>query len=231
MLDCVDVKLGRDCSIDPGVILGYLPSRPVEKKPVRIGDSAQIRSGSVIYASVEIGDRFETGHNVVIREGNRIGHDCAIWNNSTIDYDCVIGSRVKIHCNNYISQFTTIEDDVFLAPGVLLANDPHPLCTKCMQGPTIRAGAKIGIGATILPHVIIGENALVGAGSVVTRDVPARVVVAGSPARVISDVDALECPFDIVKPYVDGIDVRRRPEWTTVAALPRPVVRPGRPAK
>jgi acetyltransferase-like isoleucine patch superfamily enzyme len=231
VLDCVDVKLGRDCSIDPGVILGYLPSRPVEKKPVRIGDSAQIRSGSVIYASVEIGDRFETGHNVVIREGNRIGHDCAIWNNSTIDYDCVIGSRVKIHCNNYISQFTTIEDDVFLAPGVLLANDPHPLCTKCMQGPTIRAGAKIGIGATILPHVIIGENALVGAGSVVTRDVPARVVVAGSPARVISDVDALECPFDIVKPYVDGIDVRRRPEWTTVAALPRPVVRPGRPAK
>jgi len=79
--------------------------------------------------------------------------------------------------------------------------------------------------------VIIGENALVGAGSVVTHDVPARAVVAGSPARVISDVDALECPFDIVKPYVNGIDVRRRPEWTTVPALPRPVVRPNRSDK
>jgi acetyltransferase-like isoleucine patch superfamily enzyme len=231
VLNCVAVELGRDCSIDPGVILGYPPGRPVEKLPVRIGSSAQIRSGSVIYASVEIGDHFETGHNVVIREGNRIGHDCAVWNNSTVDYDCVIGSRVKIHCNVYISQFTTIEDDVFLAPGVLLANDPHPLCTKCMQGPTIKSGARIGIGATILPHVIIGENALVGAGSVVTHDVPARAVVAGSPARMISDVDALECPFDIVKPYVNGIDVRRRPEWTTVPAMPRPVVRPNRTAK
>jgi len=231
VLDCVEVKLGRNCVIDPGVILGYPPGRQVVRNPVRIGDQAQIRSGSVVYASVHIGDRFETGHNVIIREGSRIGHDCAIWNHSTIDYDCVIGSRVRIHCNNYISQYTTIEDDVFLAPGVMLANDPHPLCTKCMQGPTIKSGARIGIAATILPHVIIGENALVGAGSVVTRDVPPRAVVAGSPARIISDVDALECPFDIVKPYVDGIDVRRRPEWKTVSSLPRPVVRPSRMTK
>ena len=231
MLNRVDAKLGRDCSIDPGVLLGYPTGRHIEMKSVIIGDHAQIRSGSVIYASVEIGNGFETGHNVIIREGNRIGDDCAVWNNTTIDYECVIGSRVKIHCNGYICQYTTIEDDVFLAPGVLLANDPHPLCTKCMQGPTIKSGARIGIGATILPHVVIGENALVGAGSVVTRDVPPRAVVAGSPARIISDVDALECPFDIVKPYVNGIDVRRRPEWTSVPALPRPVVRPARTRK
>ena len=97
-----------------------------------------------------------------------------------------------------------------------------------MQGPTIRSGARIGVNATLLPHIIIGENSLVGAGSVVTRDVPPRAVVVGSPARVVSDVDSLECPFDIVKPYVDGLDVRRRPEWESVPALARPVRRPSR---
>jgi acetyltransferase-like isoleucine patch superfamily enzyme len=225
---CVPIELGRDCAIDPGVILGYPPGRPIERKPVRIGDRARVRSGSVIYASVEIGNGFETGHGVIIREGNRIGHDCAVWNHTSIDYDCLLGNRVRIHCNVYVCQYSVIEDDVFLAPGVLLANDPHPFCTKCMQGPTIKLGARIGIGATILPHVIVGENALVGAGSVVTENVPARAVVVGTPARVVSDVDQLECPFDLVKPYQDGIDVRRRPEWYTVAPLPRPVVRPAR---
>jgi carbonic anhydrase/acetyltransferase-like protein (isoleucine patch superfamily) len=77
--------------------------------------------------------------------------------------------------------------------------------------------------------VIIGENALVGAGSVVTSDVPPRTVVAGNPARVIRDVDELKCPLGIVQPYVNGVDVRRRPEWETVAALQRPIHRP--PAK
>jgi carbonic anhydrase/acetyltransferase-like protein (isoleucine patch superfamily) len=95
-----------------------------------------------------------------------------------------------------------------------------------MQGPTIKSGARIGVGVILLPHITIGENALVGAGSVVTKDVPARAVVVGSPAKVIGDVDDLECQFDIVKPYVDGLDVRRRPEWTTVAALARPIPPP-----
>jgi len=226
MKPCVPLLLGQNCVVDPSALLGYPTGRRIELRPVRIGDGARIRSGTAIYASVEIGARFETGHNVVIREENRIGDDCAVWNNSTIDYGCVLGHRVKIHCNVYVAQYTVIEDDVFLAPGVIIANDPHPLCTKCMQGPTIKAGARIGVNATLLPHLVIGENSLVGAGSVVTRDVPPRAVVVGSPARVVSDVDSLECPFDIVKPYVDGLDVRRRPEWETVAALQRPVRRP-----
>ena len=226
MKPCVPLLLGQNCVVDPSALLGYPTGRRIELRPVRIGDGARVRSGTAIYASVEIGARFETGHNVVIREENRIGDDCAVWNNSTIDYGCVLGHRVKIHCNVYVAQYTVIEDDVFLAPGVIIANDPHPLCTKCMQGPTIKAGARIGVNATLLPHLVIGENSLVGAGSVVTRDVPPRAVVVGSPARVVSDVDSLECPFDIVKPYVDGLDVRRRPEWETVAALQRPVRRP-----
>jgi acetyltransferase-like isoleucine patch superfamily enzyme len=222
----VEVSLGPDADIDHGVILGYVPGRPGSFGAVRIGKGARVRSGSVIYAAVEIGDDFETGHNAIVREENRIGSHCTLWNNSTIDYGCTIGDRVRIHCNVYIAQFSTLEDDVFLAPGVTIANDPHPICTKCMQGPTIRRGARIGVNVTLLPLITIGENALVGAGSVVTSDVPAGMLVAGNPARVLGPVDDVECPFGIVIPYAQGLDVRRRPEWTTVAPLPRPVTKP-----
>ncbi len=222
---CVDVELGAGSLVDPGALLGYPTTRRIQLGPVRIGAGARIRSGTVIYPSVEIGSGLDTGHNVVIREETTIGDDCQVWSNSTIDYGCVIGSRVKVHCNVYVAQFTILEDEVFLAPGVMIANDLHPFCTKCMEGPTIRRGARVGINATLMPHVVIGEYALIGAGSVVVADVPPRKVVAGNPARVIRDVDELTCPFGIVQPYVNGVDVRRRPEWESVPALARPIRR------
>jgi acetyltransferase-like isoleucine patch superfamily enzyme len=110
-----------------------------------------------------------------------------------VDYGCRIGDRVKIHNNVYLAQFTTVEDDVFIGPGVTTTNDRHPVCTKCMKGPTIRRRARIGGGAALLPGVEIGESALVGAGAVVVRDVPPFAVVAGNPARVIGDVRKLRC--------------------------------------
>ena len=226
VIGAVDVHLGDGSVIDPGVLLGYPSGRPGVTGDTRVGRGARIRSGTIIYAAVEIGDDFETGHHAIVREENRIGSHCALWNNSTIDYGCVVGDRVKIHCNVYIAQFTVLEDDVFLAPGVTIANDPHPICSKCMQGPTVRRGARVGVNATLLPLITIGENALVGAGSVVTADVPPGMLVAGSPARVVGPVDSVECPFGIVIPYEHGLDVRRRPEWTTVAPLPRPITRP-----
>jgi len=226
-----EVALGPGCVVDPGAMLGYPPGRQGEFGATRLGARARVRAGTIIYAGVDIGDEFETGHGVVVREENRIGHGCAVWNHTTIDYGCVVGDRVKIHCNVYVAQYTTLEDDVFLAPGVTIANDPHPLCTKCMQGPTIRRGARIGVNVTLLPLITIGENALVGAGSVVTKDVPPGVLVAGNPAVVVGPVDNLTCPFGIVIPYQNSLDVRRRPEWSTVAPLPRPVVRPPRPPR
>ena len=227
-LKLAEITLGRDALVDPDVLLGYPTGRPGVFGPTRIGERCRIRAGTIIYAGVTIGDGFETGHHAIVREENRIGADCTLWNNSTIDYGCVIGDRVRIHCNVYVAQFTTIEDDAFLAPGVTVANDPHPICTKCMQGPTIRRGARIGVNVTILPLITIGENALVGAGSVVTNDVAPGTVVAGNPARVIGAVGAVECPFGIVIPYENGLDVRRRPEWSTVSPLPRPIERPAR---
>ncbi len=205
------VNLGDGYEVESGAILGYLPGRRITDIRLRIGPGARIRSGTVIYAGSTIGSALETGHNVVIREENTIGDALSIWNNSTIDYGCIIGDNVKIHCNVYVAQFTTLEDDVFLAPGVTIANDPHPACGLCMRGPTIKRGVRIGVNATLLSHITIGEGALIGAGSVVTRDIPAFGVAYGNPARPVGSVGELPCPFDLVeRPYVDGLDVKAR---------------------
>jgi len=197
--------------IDAGVILGYPSGRAISNTVLKIGAGARIRSGTVIYAGSVIGTGLETGHNVVIREENTIGDDLSIWNNSTIDYGCSIGNRVKIHCNVYVAQFTILEDEVFLAPGVTIANDPHPECGLCMRGPTIKQGAKIGVNVTLLSHITIGQGALIGAGSVVTRDIPAYTVAYGNPAKPHGLVDELPCPVGLVeRPYINGLDVKTR---------------------
>jgi len=191
--------VGRGCLIDESAHLAVRPARKITRLVLRIGRDSVVRSGSVLYAGSTIGDEFETGHNVVVREENQIGSGVKIWNNSVIDYGCTIGDRVKIHSNCYVAQFTTLEDDVFLAPGASLANDPHPGSEThlCMRGPTIKKGAQIGMNATILPFITIGEHALVGAGAVVTHDVPAGMIVAGNPARILKPVSELSCPLDI----------------------------------
>ena len=205
------ILLGEGGQIDPGAVLGYRTGRRIDDVTLRIGPGARIRSGTVIYAGSSIGAWLETGHNVVIREENAIGDHLNIWNNSTIDYGCTIGNEVKIHCNVYVAQFTTLEDGVFLAPGVTIANDPHPICGLCMRGPTIKRGARIGVNVTLLPHITVGEGALVGAGSVVTRDIPPYAVAYGNPARPVRTVDELPCPFEVVeRAYVDGLDVKAR---------------------
>jgi acetyltransferase-like isoleucine patch superfamily enzyme len=193
------------CTADPGVILAYPPSRAIADGTFTLGPGARLRSGTVLYAGSHIGERFETGHHVVVREENRIGDDVAIWNGTTVDYGCVIGHGVRIHCNCYLAQFSVLEDGVFLAPGVTLANDPHPGCPasrRCMRGPVIERDVRIGVNVTILPMVRIGRGALIGAGSVVARDVPAGAVVHGNPARVRGAVSALGCRTGLVeKPY------------------------------
>jgi len=190
------VELGEGSRVERGALLGYL--RPGFSGPrlLRIGAGAIVRRGTIIYAGTTIGDHLETGHHVIIREQNTIGDHFRIWSNSIVDYGCRIGNNVKVHSQVYIAQFTEIEDDVFLAPGVIVANDPHPGCQfspQCMRGPTIQRGAQIGANVTLLPFITIGEYALVGAGSVVTRDVPPRAVVRGNPARVSGYVEDMVC--------------------------------------
>ena len=198
------VRIGEKSAIDDGVVLGYLPVRGGHIV-LTIGPGAHIRQGTIIYGGSRIGFNLETGHNVIIREENDIGDNFRIWNHSVIDYGCHIANNVKVHNKVYIAQFTTIEDDVFLAPGVTLANDLHPGCPhshECMRGPYIKKGAQIGINCTILPRVVIGEYAVVGAGSVVTKDIPDGTVAYGNPAQVKGDIADLTCTTGFGdKPY------------------------------
>jgi len=188
-----DVRIGPGLSADRDVILGY-PGRRSAPSVLRLGRDAVLRSGSVVYFGSSIGDRFETGHHVVVREECAVGDDVSIWSNTVVDYGCRIGNRVKIHANCYVAQYTDIGDDAFLAPGVTLANDLYPgqrASAEVMSGPSIREGAQLGVNVTVLPFVVIGEGCLVGAGSVVTRDLPAGSVAFGNPATIRGRVEDL----------------------------------------
>ena len=207
------VRIESPRHVDENVILGYKTGRAIADETLTIGPGAHLRSGTIIYAGSTIGAGLETGHNVVIREENIIGDHVGVWGNSVIDYGCRIGDNVKIHTNCYVAQFTVLEDDVFLAPGVSIANDPHPFCAECTEenGPVIKRGARVGVNVTILPGVTIGEHALVGAGSVVSRDVPPGAVVYGNPARVHKQIEELTCPHDPDgRAYVNGLDRKAR---------------------
>jgi acetyltransferase-like isoleucine patch superfamily enzyme len=192
------VRIGQGALIDDDVRLGS-ETGSSRSKAIEIGKGARIRGGSQVHSGVRAGDRLETGRNVSIGEDTVIGEDCRIATNTIIESDCRIGDRVRIDANCFIARFTTIQDDVTIAPGVCLANDPHPGSQDhaCMRGPTIERGAQIGMNATVLPFITIGERSSVGAGSVVTREVPAAMVVAGNPARVLKSVTQITCPLDL----------------------------------
>jgi len=188
------IMIGPHHHIEPTCIIGYRPQRAIADMTLRIGANCFLRTGTIIYCGTTIGDNFQTGHNVIIREENIIGDNVSIWSGSYIDYQCRIGNNVRIHCDCHVTQFTTIEDDVFIGPGLITSNDVYPLQEEAApyrEGPTIKRGARVGVNVTLLPRVVVGEGALVGAGAVVTKSVEPGVVVVGNPARVINRVENL----------------------------------------
>ena len=191
------VHLGDGCDLQPPCIVGKA-ARGCEPgdRELRIGRDATIRPFTTLYAGSTIGERLQTGQGASIREDNVLGDDVSIGTNAVLEFGNRIGNRVRIHSGCFL-EMVTIEDDVFVGPNVVFTDDPHPMgCpryTECKGGATVRRLARIGANSTILPGVVIGENSLVGAGSVVVDDVPDGAVVVGSPARVIRRVDELEC--------------------------------------
>ncbi|HEY3504095.1 MAG TPA: DapH/DapD/GlmU-related protein [Actinocatenispora sp.] len=192
-----ELRVDAGLSADPDVMIGYPPGREVHSG-LSVGLDARLRSGTVLYQGSRIGARFASGHHVVIREECEIGDDVSVWSNTVVDYGCRLGDRVKVHANCYLAQYTEIDDDAFLAPGVTIANDLYPgqdASARLMSGPYIGPGAQIGVNVTILPYVRIGAGALVGAGAVVVRDVPPGAVVYGNPAMVrgsVAELTAIE---------------------------------------
>ncbi len=202
-----NVQIGAGAEIGDYVIIGEPPrGKAPGELPTIIGAGAVIRSHTVIYAGNRIGDHFQTGHHAMIREENTIGNDVSIGTGSIVEHHVIIEDGVRIHSQAFIPEYSKLEQGCWLGPNVVLTNALHPQCPKvksCLKGATIGRRAKIGANTTILPDRAIGEDALVGAGSVVTRDVPARAVVAGNPARIIKQIDDLNCPYDLVeRPYL-----------------------------
>ena len=198
------VKIGQNSKIDSSAIIGYYPGKEKYRGwkkiilgDIKIGKNAIIREYSIIYINVTIGDFLEMGHFSIIMEDNTVGSYLVLGNNSCIDFGCKIGNNVQIHNNVYIAQYTIIEDGVLLGPGVVTCNDLCPTCTDCLKGPTIKAGAQVGGGVTILPRVKIGKRAVIGAGSVVTKDIKPEMIAYGNPAREVMHINDLKCKMGI----------------------------------
>jgi len=191
-----NVKLGRNARIGAFVVIGVPPrGKKAGELPTIIGDNAVIRSHTVIYAGNVIGDNFQTGHAAIIREENEIGDDVSIGTHSVVEHHVKIGHRVRIHSQAFIPEYSILEDECWIGPNVVFTNALYPASPQAkahLKGPLIKKRAKIGANATLLPGIVVGENALVGAGAVVVGDVPPNKVVAGNPARVIKDISEIE---------------------------------------
>jgi acetyltransferase-like isoleucine patch superfamily enzyme len=153
-------------------------------KGSKVGKNCIIRSGTIIYETAEIGDKVRTGHNVLIREGSTIGDESLVGSSSKLDGTVKVGKAVIIQSNAYLPHLTVIEDGVFVAPNVCFTNDPYPQ-SKRLVGVTVEKDAIICANSTLLAGIIIGKNAVIGAGAVVTKDVAPESVVVGNPARFI----------------------------------------------
>lgn len=195
-----DVKIGANSKILDGAILGKRPAKAsmsalTEDKilpPLVIGECVTIGAGCVVYCGAEIADGAFFGDLATVREDVKIGAGTIIGRGATVENKVSIGKKCKIESNAYITAMSTIEDYCFVAPCVAFSNDNFLGRTeerkKHFGGPILRKGARIGAGAVLLPGVEVGEDALVAAGSVVTKNVPPRVIVMGAPAKLLRPV-------------------------------------------
>ena len=191
--------LGEGVKVLEGAVVGKQPTlspRSTAKReplpPATIGDGTIVSTGAIVFAGSTVGARVILGDQSCVRERVEIGDDVVLGRGSYIENDTTVGALTKIQAEAYITAYSTLEDNVFIAPCVVTTNDNWMGRTEKrfgnVIGPTIRRGARVGGGAILCPGVEIGEEAFVGAGAVVTKDVPARKVVVGNPARVLRDV-------------------------------------------
>lgn len=195
--------LGEGVRVLEGAVVGKQPvlsPRSTAKRealpPAELGAGTIVSTGAIVFAGTALGARVIVGDQACIRERCAIGDDVVVGRGSLVENDTTIGALTKIQADAYITAYSTLEEHVFIAPCVVTTNDNFMGRTErrhgLVKGPTIRRGARIGGGAILCPGIEVGENAFVGAGAVVTRDVPPRVVVVGNPARVLRDVAADE---------------------------------------
>jgi len=149
-----------------------------------IGEESIIRAGSIIYEHVFVGRKARMGHNVLIREHVTVGDNCVIGTQAILDGYIKMGNKSMVQSQCYITQSVRIGTGVFIAPGCIFLDNKKIVLGEGLRGPSIDDYARIGGGTKILPGVTVGKHALIGAGSVVTKDVPPKAIAYGNPAKV-----------------------------------------------
>ena len=190
-----DTVIGNDVRIDDQATLGKLPMRAAnsattkeqELPPLTVGDLSIVGTGVVLYRGATIDGKVLMADLCTVRENVTVGRGTIVGRGVTVENFCTVGRYCKLESECYITAYSTLEDRVFIAPGVVTSNDNYVGRTaerfKHFKGVTVKKGGRIGAGSVILPGIVIGEDALVAAGSVVTHDVPPRTIVLGKPAR------------------------------------------------
>tara|TARA_Y100000780_G_scaffold132772_1_gene119325 strand:- start:36881 stop:37498 length:618 start_codon:yes stop_codon:yes gene_type:complete len=186
-----NVKLGKNVVIEDHCIVGVPPrgAQDGELETV-IGDNSVIRAGTIIYAGNKIGSNFQTGNKANIRELNNIGDNVSVGTLSVVEHHVEIEDGVRIHTQVFVPEYTTLKTKCWLGPNVVLTNAMYPMSPNVkdeLKGPIIEEGAIVGANSTVLPGVSLGKDSVVGAGSVVTKDVEPSSVVCGNPAKFLKN--------------------------------------------
>jgi len=191
--------VGEGCKILDYAVVGKQPTLSPRSTAKRddlptlvLGPGTIVSTGAVVFAGTTVGERVIVGDQACVRERCTIGDDVVIGRGSLVENDTSVGAMTKIQAHAYITAYSLLEDNVFIAPCVITTNDNYMGRTEkrheLIKGPTIRRGARVGGGSVLLPGIEVGEEAFIGAGAVVLQDVPPRAVMVGSPARQIRDV-------------------------------------------
>jgi len=187
--------LGNNVRIDDHAVTGKWPMRAANSilkpeqrlDPTEIGDGCMIGTAAVIYRGARLGPSILVADQATVRERVVIGAFTIVGRGVVVENDCTVGRYCKLETECYITAYSTLEDRVFVAPQVTTSNDNFVGRTKerfeHFRGVTVRRGGRIGAGSVILPGLTIGEDALIAAGAVLTRDAPPRMILLGAPAR------------------------------------------------
>lgn len=184
-----NVEIGDNSKIGAFCEIGF-PAPQSSCRPLIIGQGALIRSHSVFYEDSTFGDDLVTGHRVTVREGTRAGRNLQIGTLGDIQGACQLGDYIRFHSNVHIGKHSKVGNFVWIFPYVVLTNDPHPP-SEVMQGVTLQDYVALATMSVVLPGVVVGRGALVGAHSLVARDVEPDTLVAGSPAKKICSTEKI----------------------------------------
>ncbi|MEW6582592.1 MAG: DapH/DapD/GlmU-related protein [Actinomycetota bacterium] len=195
--------IGDGCVIQDNVVIGKQPrlgtrstGRREPSPPTTIGAGSAVCAGAVVFAGSVIGEKCVIGDQACVRERVTLGDGVVVGRGVSVENDVTIGSHTRIQTNAYITAYSELEEHVFIAPCVVTTNDNFMGRTEerfaHIKGAIIRRGARVGGAAVLLPGIEIGEEAFVAAGALVTKDVPAKTLVAGLPARAWREVPTAE---------------------------------------